>query len=87
MLLDTGAYNVRVFGSAARGEPDPDSDVDFLANLEEGRGLLDLVALSMDLWNLLDREIDIVMEPGLHWYIRDEVIEEVRPLRRTRCST
>jgi len=31
-----GAYNVRVFGSVARGEARPDSDIDFLVNLEAG---------------------------------------------------
>jgi predicted nucleotidyltransferase len=37
-----GAYNVRVFGSAARGELAPESDVDFLVDLEAGRSLFDL---------------------------------------------
>ncbi|MBN1955162.1 MAG: nucleotidyltransferase family protein [Anaerolineae bacterium] len=75
-----GAYNVRVFGSAARGEAGPDSDVDFLVNLEDGRSLFDLAGLLMDLQDLLDREVDVVTEPGLHWYIRDKVIEEAQPL-------
>jgi uncharacterized protein len=34
-----GAYNVRVFGSVARGEAKPDSDVDFLVEMETGRNL------------------------------------------------
>lgn len=34
-----GAYNVRVFGSAARGEADEKSDVDFLVDMEAGRSL------------------------------------------------
>ena len=37
-----GAFNVRVFGSVARGEAGPDSDVDFLVELEPTRSLLDL---------------------------------------------
>jgi uncharacterized protein len=37
-----GAYNVRVFGSVARGEADSESDVDFLVDMEPGRSLLDL---------------------------------------------
>ncbi|HSG43677.1 MAG TPA: nucleotidyltransferase domain-containing protein [Anaerolineales bacterium] len=41
-----GAYDVRVFGSVARGEARPDSDIDFLMNLESGRSLLDLARLS-----------------------------------------
>jgi predicted nucleotidyltransferase len=34
-----GAYNVRVFGSVARGEARADSDVDFLVEIEAGRNL------------------------------------------------
>src|ERR1039458_6317670 len=41
-----GCCNVRVFGSVASGETKPGSDVDFLVDLEKGRGLLDLGACS-----------------------------------------
>ena len=75
-----GAYNVRVFGSAARGEADSESDLDFLVDLEEGSSLLDLGGLLMDLQELLGRKVDVVTEPALHWYIRDKVISEARPL-------
>ncbi len=37
-----GAYNVRIFGSVARGEADEKSDIDLLVNMESGRSLLDL---------------------------------------------
>ena len=40
-----GAHNVRVFGSVARGEAGPDSDVDLLVELESARSLLDLGGL------------------------------------------
>jgi len=43
-----GAVNVRVFGSVARGENRPDSDIDFLVNLEAGRSLLDLARLCVN---------------------------------------
>ena len=75
-----GAYNVRVFGSVARGEASPDSDVDFLVELEPDKSLFDLGALLMDLQNLLGREVDVVTEQGLHWYIRDRVVQEAQPL-------
>ncbi|HYP19755.1 MAG TPA: nucleotidyltransferase domain-containing protein, partial [Chloroflexia bacterium] len=44
-----GAHNVRIFGSVARGEATPESDLDFLVELEPGRSLLDHVALLQDL--------------------------------------
>lgn len=75
-----GAYNVRIFGSAARGEADAQSDVDFLVNLEAGRSLLDLGALLMDLRDLLNREVDVVTEAGLRPRIRNRVLSEARPL-------
>lgn len=75
-----GAYNVRVFGSAARGDAGPESDVDFLVEMEEGRSLLDLAGLWQDLEALLGRKVDVVEPEGLHWYIRDRVLKEAVPL-------
>jgi hypothetical protein len=75
-----GAGNVRVFGSVARGEANDQSDVDFLVDLEEGRSLFDLGGLLMDLQTLLCRKVDIVTEKGLHWYIRDRILQEAKPL-------
>lgn len=75
-----GAFNVRVFGSVARGEADSKSDVDFLVDLEEGRSLFDLGGLLMDLQKLLGRDVDVVTEAGLHWYIKDRVLKEAKPV-------
>jgi predicted nucleotidyltransferase len=75
-----GAHNVRLFGSRARGEAGPDSDVDFLVEMEPGRSLLDLGRLLMDLQDLLGCRVDVVEPEGLHWYIRDTVLKEAVPL-------
>jgi predicted nucleotidyltransferase len=75
-----GAFNVRVFGSVARGEATGDSDVDFLVDMEEGRSLFDLGGLLYDLQELLHRKVDVVTEAGLHWYIKDKVIKEAKPI-------
>jgi predicted nucleotidyltransferase len=71
-----GARNVRVFGSVARGDDGPDSDVDFLVDMEPGRSLLDMGGLLMDLRELLGRNVDVVTERGLKTRIRDRVLEE-----------
>jgi uncharacterized protein len=71
-----GARNVRVFGSVARGDDGPDSDVDFLVDMEPGRSLLDMGGLLMDLREMLGRNVDVVTERGLKTRIRDRVLEE-----------
>jgi predicted nucleotidyltransferase len=75
-----GAYNVRVFGSVARGEDNAESDVDFLVDLQNDRSLFDVGGLLLDLQNLLGRNVDVVTEKALHWYIRDRVLAEAKPL-------
>jgi uncharacterized protein len=75
-----GASNVGVFGSVARGEAGPSSDIDFLVELAPDRSLLDQVALLQDLEDLLGRRVDVVEPEGLHWYIRDRVLKEAVPL-------
>jgi predicted nucleotidyltransferase len=75
-----GAYNVRVFGSVARGESRPDSDIDFLVNLEAGRSLMDLARLLRELESLLGRKVDVVTVAGLRQRIRSQVLKDARAL-------
>ncbi len=71
-----GAYNVRVFGSIARGEADSKSDIDILVDMEPGRSLFDLGGLLMDLQDLLGHDVDVVTERGLRERIRERVLKE-----------
>lgn len=75
-----GASNVRVFGSVARGEADPESDIDLLVDLDPGRSLFDLGGLLMDLQDLLGHKVDVVTERGLRERIREHVLREAIPL-------
>jgi predicted nucleotidyltransferase len=75
-----GALNVRVFGSVANGTANETSDIDFLVDMEENRSLLDLGGLLMDLQALFGRKVDVVTEKGLHWYIKDRILSEAKPL-------
>jgi uncharacterized protein len=72
-----GASNLRVFGSVARQESDA-RDVDILIDLEEGRSLLDLARLHVELEDLLDCEVDLAerVKPRL----REQVEAEAVPL-------
>jgi predicted nucleotidyltransferase len=75
-----GARNVRIFGSVARAEAGPDSDVDVLVDLEPGRSLFDLGGLLMELQELLGCRVDVVTEKGLRPRIRERVLSEAVPL-------
>jgi hypothetical protein len=75
-----GVTNVRIFGSAARGDARPDSDVDVLVDLEPGRNLFDLGGFLMDVQDILGRPVHVVTEGSVHWYIRDRVLQEAQPL-------
>jgi uncharacterized protein len=75
-----GARNLRIFGSVARGEAGPDSDVDFLVDLEPGRTLFDLGSLLMELRDFLGLKVDVVTEHGLKPRIREHVLKEAETL-------
>ena len=75
-----GASNVRVFGSVARGEAGPDSDIDFLVDVCPVHSSWFPGGLIVDLENLLERRVDIAEPETLHWFIRDQVMSEARPL-------
>lgn len=57
--------SVLVFGSVARGEAGPDSDVDLLVEFEDGSSLFDLLELSDELRALLGVEVDVVSAGAL----------------------
>jgi uncharacterized protein len=71
-----GAQNVRVFGSLARGEAGPDSDIDILVELDHGRSLLDIIAIKQDLEDLMGCDVDVVTEAAISPYIREQVLKE-----------
>jgi hypothetical protein len=71
-----GVARVRVFGSAARGEAGPGSDLDLLVAFEPGRGFRDLMDLCEEVEAALGRKVDVVVEDGLSPYIRDRVLRE-----------
>ena len=75
-----GAYNVRIFGSVARGEADEKSDVDILVDTGPETSSWFPAGLIIDLEELLGCEVDVVTEGALHWYIKDQVLQEAVPL-------
>ena len=71
-----GAYNVRIFGSVARGEADSSSDIDLLVKFERGTTLLGHAALIHELEDLLGVKVDVVSEHGLRERVRERVLGE-----------
>ena len=74
------ASNVRVFGSAARGDADETSDVDFLVEFLPGTSLLQHAAMIVELEDLLGRKVDVAPEKTLRERVRERVLREAVPL-------
>lgn len=83
-IIDTasrrGARNVRVFGSVARGEDHPDSDIDLLVDLERTVTLAKLAGLKRELTDLLGVDVDVVPADTLKPRVRTEALAEAVPL-------
>jgi uncharacterized protein len=75
-----GVQSIRVFGSVARGEDSPGSDIDFLVTVGPRTSSWFPAGLVVDLEKLLGRRVDIVTEPGLNPLLRDQVLMEAVPL-------
>lgn len=72
-----GARRIRVFGSVARREEQPDSDVDILVDLPRGYDLFaQRLPLTEHLMLLLQRKVDLVPEHELNPHVRDRVLKE-----------
>lgn len=65
---------LRVFGSVARGEERPDSDLDVIVDFQKPQGLFTLIRLERRLAELFGRRVDLVTEPGLSPHIRESVL-------------
>ena len=76
-----GGSRLRVFGSVARGEEGPDSDVDFLVDFPQGYDpLTQRMPLAQGLSDLLHRRVDVVPEHELNEHVRAQVLAEAVPL-------
>ncbi len=75
-----GATNLRIFGSVARGEAGPESDLDLLVDLEPGRSLLDHIALIQDLEEALGCWVDVVTVTALKERYKKRILKEAVPL-------
>ncbi|MGI9229088.1 MAG: nucleotidyltransferase family protein [Gammaproteobacteria bacterium] len=75
-----GVCNVRVFGSMAKNESGPQSDIDLLVELEEGRTGLALGGFLAGVAELTQRKVGVVTEKSIHIRMRDKILKEAVPL-------
>jgi predicted nucleotidyltransferase len=80
IATEHGARNIRVFGSAARGEDTGQSDLDLLVTTTPDVSPWFPAGLVADLEALLGRRVDIVTEASLHRLLRRRILKEARPL-------
>ena len=71
---------LRIFGSAARGEERPDSDIDLLVDFTIPVGFFELIELEEQLAAFFGRSVDLLTEPGLSPYFRDSILSKTEVL-------
>ena len=75
-LRERGVKSLAVFGSLARGEATPDSDIDVLVEFNRPVGLFEFIRLKMYLEDLTGRRVDLVTPDALRPTMRAEILSE-----------
>ena len=78
-LAELGVGSLALFGSTARGEAGPESDVDLLVGFNRPVGLFELVDLKDYLEGLLGRPVDLVTRDSLRRQLRERILKEAIP--------
>lgn len=76
ILVKHGIKKISVFGSYARNETKPKSDLDLIVEFPEGTSLSDHVGIEIELSKALDVKIDLLSRNGISPYIEDRVLGE-----------
>ena len=71
-----GVLSISVFGSVARDDARPDSDVDVLVEVADGTGYFGLAKIRLRLEKIVGRRVDLVTPGGLRPQLRDEILRE-----------
>ncbi len=76
ILVKHGIKRILVFGSHARNEATPTSDIDLIVDFPEGTSLLDHVGIEIELSEALNMKIDLLSRNGISPYIKDHILKE-----------
>ena len=79
-LKKAGVLKSSIFGSFARGEAGPESDVDILVELPDDKNMFDLIKLEKNLESVLGKKVDVVTYRSLHHLLRDQILREQIPI-------
>ena len=76
ILQRYGVKKISVFGSYARGEANPQSDIDIIVEFSDRKSLLDLVGIEQELSETLGRKVDLLTEKSINPYLIDRIKKE-----------
>ena len=76
ILKKYGVKRAAVFGSFARGDFRADSDIDLIVELEEGRSLLDLAGLKIEIEERLGKRVDILTFNSINPFLKEQIFRE-----------
>jgi len=78
ILKACGAEYAAVFGSAARGEAKPDSDVDILVRFQNDISLLDHIGVAYELGDTIGQKVDLITEQSLNKHVAENVKKDLK---------
>jgi predicted nucleotidyltransferase len=76
LLKQYDVIRASIFGSYAIGQPNAESDIDFLIEFTGRKSLLDLGGLKMDLEEILEKNVDVLTFDSIHTYVQDGILRE-----------
>ncbi|HEX29536.1 TPA: hypothetical protein ENG04_05590 [Candidatus Poribacteria bacterium] len=77
MLKNEGAKRIAVFGSYARGDEKPGSDIDIIVEFSDRKSLLELVRIERELSEILGIRVDLLTEKSISPYLIDMIKREM----------
>lgn len=77
ILARHGAKRISIFGSYARGEAKPDSDIDILVEFSERKSLLDIIGIEQELCDAVGMKVDLLTEKSISPYLIDRIKKQM----------